>query len=121
MCLSILLRSLTCDRIERIPYSSYISQSASCEAFGEETLKVCCPLYGEQKQLHLYLFSPCSHDFSKLHPWKAQKTFTVVITFLPLSTLTPKQFSLLEMVPINMLFYTVPVFFWTQKRRKSEQ
>lgn len=68
MCLSILLRSLTCECIEGIPYSRYVSQSASCEAFGEKTLKVCCPLYGEQKQLHLYLFSPCSHDFSKLHP-----------------------------------------------------
>lgn len=71
MCVSILLRPLKHECLERfflVPYSRYVSQSASCEAFGQNALKVCRPLNGKQEQLHLNLLSPRSHHFSKLHP-----------------------------------------------------
>lgn len=100
-------------------YSRYVSQSASGEAFGQNALKVCRPLNGKQEQLHLNLLSPRSHDFSKLHPWKTQKTFR--FDYIPVSTPNPKQISLLEMAPINMLSNTVALFFWTRQRRKPER
>ena len=51
-----------------VSHSRYVSQGASSEAFGQQTLEVCCSLNCEQKQLHLNLLSSCSHDFGKLHP-----------------------------------------------------
>lgn len=45
-----------------------VRQSASCEAFGQQALKICGSLYCKQKQLHFDFLRPCPHDFGELCP-----------------------------------------------------
>lgn len=111
--LSALPGFLKCEFLVCFSYSRYVSQRASCEAFGQKTLEVGRPLNGEQEQLHLDLLRACSHDFSKLRPWKTQKTSTLSDYIpsrfprsIPPKKKRKKSFSLLEMVPINVLFNT---------------
>lgn len=54
-------------------HSRNVRQGAACETFGQETLEVCGPLDGKQKQLHLNFLSSRSHHFGELHPSNRSK------------------------------------------------
>lgn len=56
-----------------VSYPWCISQSASCEALGQQTLKVCGSLNGKEQQFHFNLLCSCSHNFCQFHSKKKNK------------------------------------------------